>query len=1222
MLVLLSYLCITASVRLAEMRRVICLEGHEAAAMGLKDAPDERKAACCGKKVAHNAGFLLLCLPSTSSESSVGQGIDMAARLTHQEADKIVSRSQSLLGSYRDAAAQNPDEAALKKAAADCLSQMAESFLAQASEDALQQGVIRFGERGLRELVSGSIRIHPVPDAARPGVRSLLAAIDCYLKDAEIAASAEALAPFAAHLSGVVDDAASAMRAGWWILPSRMRGRIYESCADAAQLLESNEGKALEHLADAVHEMEGERSWGSVQEDLRAHPQDFAVMLDKVAPGTLSDETGIAGLSDVVCSSVEDLVQRSGQLLHQVQLAQAIKPGRQDVLAALDACLEVRAGQIVRRAPDAARETAVELYGEDQLTALVKGRIKICPASLDASPSMRRLITEGDRYRLLQKAAEELACEMPLAEDIAALRQKAADARQDLAWLLLAEHEKASVLEAASLLDQLLRSDGGARLTACCLAVRRADAADWLVARRDMDKEPAAIVSALKEVAPHSIADEDSIGGLTDAMAERAARAVKEVGRILDEVKSAKGAKPDARSIEEAADAYRKDKAAKSAASTPIDAINRGSRQFQLKGLKEAGFGTVGSILDVPGYRLEKIPGMGRGVAYEARRMAQSYADYLADAVRIRLSLDDASPAMDGLLAAIGTYRVANDAQKQLKDAKPIIDQIADLRDRVGKLVPDLVWAIMADEDREACIEALNALEAYLAGSEVKALEDAAAYALGTSALDAMRARQEFARNPVGFAATLERIVPDATGSGNGAYGLADELAEKAMAIEFSDADLKVELRPYQVWGVKYILAQKRVLLGDEMGLGKTIQALATMVALRAMGRSTFMVVCPLSVLENWAREIRNKSNLVPLKIYGQDAKQQYRFWQRSYGRVGITTYETLAHLATDGLALDFLVVDEAHYAKNPKAKRTQNVMRFVNVSEYVLFMTGTALENKASEMVQLISMLQPDVAAKAASLVNEPFGDAYREAIAPVYYRRKRSDVLEELPELTESEEWCELSQDEIPAYVEALKEGFAAARRVSWNVSDLSWSGKARRLMEIVEQAQEDDRKVLIFSYFRKTLSDIAELLGQRCIGPINGSISPKERQQMVDRFEDAPAGTALVAQIQAGGTGLNIQAASVVVICEPQCKPSIENQAISRAYRMGQKRKVFVYRLLCAGTIDEKIMELLADKQMIFDTFADASAAAEKVNQTLNQQTMEEIVQEQLQKYDAAS
>lgn len=116
--------------------------------------------------------------------------------------------------------------------------------------------------------------------------------------------------------------------------------------------------------------------------------------------------------------------------------------------------------------------------------------------------------------------------------------------------------------------------------------------------------------------------------------------------------------------------------------------------------------------------------------------------------------------------------------------------------------------------------------------------------------------------------------------------------------------------------------------------------------------------------------------------------------------------------------------------------------------------------------------------------------------------------------------------------------------------------------------------------------------------CTEIINGSVSPKHRQEIIDEFESAPAGKVLVSQIMAGGTGLNIQSASVVIICEPQIKPSIESQAISRAYRMGQSRNVLVYRLLCSDTIDERITDILAQKTNVFNAFADQSAAADNI------------------------
>jgi SNF2 family DNA or RNA helicase len=172
-------------------------------------------------------------------------------------------------------------------------------------------------------------------------------------------------------------------------------------------------------------------------------------------------------------------------------------------------------------------------------------------------------------------------------------------------------------------------------------------------------------------------------------------------------------------------------------------------------------------------------------------------------------------------------------------------------------------------------------------------------------------------------------------------------------------------------------------------------------------------------------------------------------------------------------------------------------------------------------------------------------------------------------------------------------MSENFMAMRQVSWNAASLSQSSKATRLLELCDQAKEQNRKVIVFSFFRSTIQKVTQLLGDRCMEPITGDISPQHRQEIVDQFTAAPNGAVLVSQVQAGGTGLNIQSASVIIFCEPQIKPSIENQAISRAYRMGQVRDVLVYRLLADDTIDERIMVILQNKQELFDNFADESA-----------------------------
>ena len=408
------------------------------------------------------------------------------------------------------------------------------------------------------------------------------------------------------------------------------------------------------------------------------------------------------------------------------------------------------------------------------------------------------------------------------------------------------------------------------------------------------------------------------------------------------------------------------------------------------------------------------------------------------------------------------------------------------------------------------------------------------------------------------------------------------------------------------------------------MGLGKTVQAIATMVSLRNTGATHFVVVCPASVITNWCREVVKHSRLRVTKIHGTGRAQALKSWVKT-GGVAVTTFETTAYIKDESVEkIDLLIVDEAHYIKNPEARRSINVKRLCAKAGRLLFMTGTALENKVEEMISLIDILQPQIAESVKHMTFMPNAPQFRNRVAPVYYRRKREDVLTELPELIETKEWCILNPDEKEIYEQnVLAKNYVASRRLSWDADDLKKSCKATRLLEIIEEATAENRKVLVFSFFLDTIRAAGELLEGKCYGPINGSVPPPRRQEMIDAFDKAPAGAVLLAQIQSGGTGLNIQSASVVVICEPQFKPSIENQAISRAYRMGQARNVLVYRLLCANTIDEKITELLEYKQEIFDAFADKSVAAER-NESgdveVDEKKFGQLIQEEINRINA--
>ena len=161
-------------------------------------------------------------------------------------------------------------------------------------------------------------------------------------------------------------------------------------------------------------------------------------------------------------------------------------------------------------------------------------------------------------------------------------------------------------------------------------------------------------------------------------------------------------------------------------------------------------------------------------------------------------------------------------------------------------------------------------------------------------------------------------------------------------------------------------------------------------------------------------------------------------------------------------------------------------------------------------------------------------------------------------------------------------------AMRRAAYAPGRPADSAKLGRLAEIVEEAAANGRKVVVFSYFRDVLETVAAVLGDIAVGPLTGSTPPIHRQNMVDEFTARRGPAVLVSQIQAGGVGLNIQAASVVILTEPQWKPTIEDQAIARCHRMGQVRSVDVHRLLAEDTVDQRMLEILATKAVLFDEY----------------------------------
>lgn len=643
----------------------------------------------------------------------------------------------------------------------------------------------------------------------------------------------------------------------------------------------------------------------------------------------------------------------------------------------------------------------------------------------------------------------------------------------------------------------------------------------------------------------------------------------------------------------------------------PIEEINRDRHNFKIKILRDSGYSSIADLFNTTEYQLSTIKGISENAASEIKDCVDEIAKNAAGTIRLRLNADERTPAAGELLRAVYQCRINRDADKKLSSLKNEYENetsrhIANI-ETIGNSIN---WLFLEESVKQSKRESYSYIK-QTGLREIPALTQ-------RINLSYDELWEDFKENSVQYYNILEEIVPERLGHDDDTkYLLPAELVREIQEEDFFPNGLKCELRNYQLWGVKYALHQEKVLLGDEMGLGKTIQAIATMVSLRNTGATHFMVVCPASVLSNWIREITAKSKLRVIKVHGADRRSSCDEWLKK-GGVAVTTYETTRVLAFEhDFKFSMLVVDEAHYLKNPQARRTIDVKEICSHAERILLMTGTALENKVDEMISLIRILNKPVADKAKGVSFMSSAPEFRKIVSPVYYRRKREDVLTELPELIETKEWCTMGAEEENYYESVvLSRNYMESRRVSWNISDMNKSSKATRLIELVDEAKSDGRKIIVFSFFLDTIRKVTKILEGRCTEPINGSVTPQKRQEIIDEFDSAPSGTVLPAQIQSGGTGLNIQTASVIIFCEPQLKPSIENQAISRAYRMGQTRNVLVFRLLCENTVDERILEMLAEKQAIFDAFADKSDAA-KESIELDNATMKTIITAEIER-----
>jgi hypothetical protein len=452
---------------------------------------------------------------------------------------------------------------------------------------------------------------------------------------------------------------------------------------------------------------------------------------------------------------------------------------------------------------------------------------------------------------------------------------------------------------------------------------------------------------------------------------------------------------------------------------------------------------------------------------------------------------------------------------------------------------------------------------------------------------------------------------------------------------------LQAEMRPYQKDGFDFLchLSQIRLggILADDMGLGKTLQTLAWLGWLKDRHKKApkpSLVICPASVLHNWRREAnRFLPGLRVLVLESGAARHNLRKQIPEHDLI-VTNYALLRRDLEELQKFQFraVILDEAQFIKNPGAQVTQSVKQLK--AEHRLALTGTPLENRLLDLWSIADFIQPNYLGTQDQFTQtyEPQGENAESAqriarkrlsskLRPLLLRRLKKHVAKDLPERIEQRRDCQLDEEQRKLYLAELRRSreqvmktvaekglnkskihvLAALTRLRQIcchpklVGSDAFSGKTEILFELLDSLLAEGQKVLLFSQFVQMLELLQAECQQRQIPTHLLTGQTKERQEVVNAFQNDPSPSVFLLSLRAAGTGLNLTTASYVVLYDPWWNPAVEAQAIDRSHRIGQTQTVNAYRLISPGTVEEKIWELQQSKaQTIADVLGEEGFA----------------------------
>ena len=440
---------------------------------------------------------------------------------------------------------------------------------------------------------------------------------------------------------------------------------------------------------------------------------------------------------------------------------------------------------------------------------------------------------------------------------------------------------------------------------------------------------------------------------------------------------------------------------------------------------------------------------------------------------------------------------------------------------------------------------------------------------------------------------------------------------------DFPLGDIRVQasLRDYQEKGVRWLQMLHHYgfggILADDMGLGKTLQTIAFLTS-QVTEHSRVLILAPSGLIYNWADEFRKFAPQLDLAVvHGLKANREVILSENH--QIYVTSYATFRQDSElyQEMAFDFLFLDEAQVMKNAQTKIAQSLRQFVVPAVFAL--SGTPIENHLGELWSIFQIVLPGLLPSKKEFMKLP-ADRVAQFIKPFVMRRKKEEVLTELPDLIEVVYKNELEDQQRAIYLAQLQQMRDRLAQVTdqefqrSRVEILSGlmrlrqicdtpalfmdnyqgdSGKLDSLRDLLLQVADGGHRVLIFSQFKGMLEKIEQELPNLGLTSfkITGSTPAQDRQEMTKIFNQGERDIFLIS-LKAGGVGLNLTGADTVILVDLWWNPAVEAQAIGRAHRMGQERKVEVYRLITRGTIEEKIQELQEQKKHLVSQVLDGT------------------------------